>query len=191
MPAIRVSASDLLRAQHERAVNESRALFNLDGREYVRGIGFQPYPTAEEVYNRSNTAIVEDDEFEDLGLRDFVIANQRAGRHRYMRWREAINPNQRGLLTRGLETWDPVEERSTILETSLAYTASVGMAAFEEIVLLRRRVCGLLSSLVMSLLTVSSRWIPWSLFIVRLRWRGSVWRGLMTISTMRSGVSGG
>ena len=145
MPAIRsysTSASqNEARQQFERSLNATRVCHNVHGRMYARGPGFVPYPEAEDVFIRSNTAVGDDDGFEDLGLSDFVIANRRVGRHRYERYRNYMNGNHLGMFERGLMDWDMEEQESTILEALLGYTASMGMMMFEQQELVHRRVC--------------------------------------------------
>ena len=46
---------------------------------------------------------------------------------------------QRGLFNRGLEPWDHTEEYSSILEASMAYTASMGMMLYKQNKFLRER----------------------------------------------------
>ena len=42
---------------------------------------YSPYPSVEEVHTQSNTAVPDDDTFEDLGLNDFIVAQCRIARH--------------------------------------------------------------------------------------------------------------
>ena len=139
MPAARFSVSASL-AESRRSGSSNR--FNPHGRQYRHGPGFHPYPLSTEVFLRSSTADADDESWDELGLFDFVLTNQRIGRHRFNRHSASMVESQRGLFNRGLEPWDPEERYSDVLEASLAYTASMGMMLYEQNELLRRRVCG-------------------------------------------------
>ena len=135
MPAIRSisSASNAaLREQFERNLNQSRVRYNTNGRQYARGVGYTPYPELEDVYIRSNGVDVSEESFEELGLSDYIIVQQRIGRTRFDRWRNVMNIHQRDLLFRGLEPWDKDEEYNKVLEASLAYSSAIGVMLFEQ-----------------------------------------------------------
>ena len=130
-----------LQQQYERVLQRSAVGYNVHGRMYARR-GGDLYPTIEEVLNRSNTAVPDDDEFEDLGLNDFIMAQRRIACHRVGRRREFMSTHTRGLIARGLEEWDVEDEpHSGEVEVSIAYAASVGMAAIESDVMIVERVC--------------------------------------------------
>ena len=135
MPAIRSisSASNAaLRDQYERSLNQSRSRYNPNGRQYARGVGYTPYPELEDVFIRSNGVDVSEESFEELGLSDFIIVQQRIGRNRFDRWRNVMNAHQRDVLFRGLEPWDKDEEYHKVLEASLAYSSAIGVMLFEQ-----------------------------------------------------------
>jgi len=99
------------------------------------------YPTIEETLNCSNTAVPDDDEFEDLGLNDFIMAQRRIAGHRLRRRREFMSVHTRGLISRGIEEWEmDYEPHSGEVEVSIAYGAAIGMAAIELDVMLADRV---------------------------------------------------
>ena len=76
------SASEATRRQqYEASINRSCVHFNRTGRAYSCGSTFVPYPLLEDLYNRSNHAVTEDDDFADLGLNDFVSAQRRITQH--------------------------------------------------------------------------------------------------------------
>jgi len=105
-----------------------------------RGDGL--YPTIEEMLNRSNTAVPDDDEFEDLGLNGFIMAQRRIAGHRLGRRRDFMSVHTRGLISRGIEEWDmEYEPHSGEVEVSIAYAAAIGMAAVESDAMMNDRVC--------------------------------------------------
>jgi len=117
------------------------------------------YPTIEEVLNCSNTTVPDDDEFEDLGLNDFIMAQRRIANHRMGRRREFMSTHTRGLIARGLEDWDMDDEpHSGEVEVSIAYAASVEMAAIESDVMIMERVCVLIL-FVVRYVDLPYRWI--------------------------------
>ena len=143
------SASEATRRQqYEASINWSRVHFNRPGRAYSRGSTFIPYPLLEDVYNRSNHAVTEDDDFADLGLNDFVSAQRRIAQHQLNRRCERLNVRERGLLGRPLEDWDKEEgsdEVSRIINTCMSYTASVGVQGVECDIVMMEEVCDTLS----------------------------------------------
>ena len=136
MPAQRQSSSSgsasLLFGFHQR--------YNPFGWEFHRRSAFVPYPLQEEILIRTNGSTADDELWEELGLYDFMMTNQRVGRNRFNSHSHSMLESQQGLFNRGLEPWDVNEEYSSILETSLAYTASMGMMLYEQNEFLRERV---------------------------------------------------
>ena len=135
MPAIRSisSASNAaLCEQYERNLNQSRVHYNTNGCQYARGVGYTPYPELEDVFIRSNGVDVSEESFEELGLSDYIIVQQRIGRNRFDQWRNVMNAHQRDVLFRGLEPWDKDEEYSKVLEASLVYLSAIGVMLFEQ-----------------------------------------------------------
>jgi len=139
MPAQRNTVSSLassslasLRHQYDAALVTASLHHNAHLRTYARGShGAVPYPDIEDVFNRSNSAVVEDDDFSDIGLNDFFLAQRRIARHKLRRFGRRANEGQRGLIDRGLQDWDQGEPESTQIETSMMYTASVAMTLME------------------------------------------------------------
>jgi len=56
------------------------------------------YPTIEEVHNQSNTAVPDDDEFEDLGLNNFIMAQHLIACHHVGCRREFMSVHVRATL---------------------------------------------------------------------------------------------
>src|ERR1700733_936682 len=125
MPATRNSHS------YQGSSNREESSFNLERFTTARNDTRRPYPSETDVYRRSST-INPDEGFFDLGLRDFLIANRRVARRSLNRL--AITPYQSGLLHRGAQHFmDSREPFNAVLQASLGYTASVGVACFDEL----------------------------------------------------------
>jgi len=138
--SISSASQSALRQQYEHVLQCLAVGYNVRGRMYARG-GGDLYPTIEETLNRSNTAVPDDDEFEDLGLNDFIMAQRRIASHRLRRRREFMSVHTRGLISRGIEEWDvDYEPHSGEVEVSIAYAAAIGMAAVESDVMITDRV---------------------------------------------------
>jgi len=138
--SISSASQSSLRQQYERVLQRSAVGYNVRGRMYARR-GGDLYPTIEETLNRSNTAVPDDDEFEDLGLNDFIMAQRWIAGHRLRRRREFMSVHTRGLISHGIEEWDvDYEPHSGEVEVSIAYAAAIGMAAVESDVMITDRV---------------------------------------------------
>jgi len=74
---------------------------------------------------------VEDDDFSDIGLNDFFLAQRRIARHKLRRFGRRANEGQCGLIDHGLQDWDQGEPESMQIETSMMYTASVATTLME------------------------------------------------------------
>ena len=99
---------------------------------YTRGShGVAPYPNIEDVFNHSNSAVVEDDDFSDIGLNNFLHAQRRIARHKLCHYGRRANEGQCGLIDRGLQDWDQGEPGSQEIEMSMMYTASVATTLME------------------------------------------------------------
>ena len=121
-----------LRCQYDAALATTSLHHNSHLRTYARGShGVAPYPNIEDVFNHSNSAVVEDDDFSDIGLNDFLLAQRRIARHKLRRHGRRANEGQRGLIDRGLQDWDQGEPESQQIEASMMYTASVATTLME------------------------------------------------------------
>ena len=150
MPAQRQSSS----SGSSSLLSGFRQRYNPFGREFRRRSAFVPYPLQEDILICTNGSTADDESWEELGLYDFVMTNQRIGRNRFNHHSGSMLQSQQGLFNRGLEPWDVDEEYSNILETSMAYTASMGMMLYEQNEFLRERV-SVLFELVRTLLLTS------------------------------------
>jgi len=140
MPAQRNSVSSLassssqasLRRQYDAALATASPHHNIHLQLYARGShGVAPYPDIEDVFNCSNSVVVEDDDFSNIGLNDFLLAQRRIACHRLRRHGRRANEGQRGLIDRGLQDWDQGEPESQQIEASMMYTASMATTLME------------------------------------------------------------
>ena len=130
--------------QYEASVSHSQVRFNQTGRAYSWGLTFIPHPLLEDVYNRSNHAITEDDDFTDLGLNDFVSAQHRIAQHQLNCHSTQLNIREQGLLSHPLEDWDQEEgsdEASGVIDTCMSYTVAVGVQGMERDIVMSDEVC--------------------------------------------------
>jgi len=99
---------------------------------YARGShSVPPYPDIEDVFNRSNLAVVENDDFSDVGLNDFLLAQRRIARHKLRRYGRRANEGQCGLIDCGLQDWDQGEPESQEIEMSMMYMVSMATTLME------------------------------------------------------------
>jgi len=87
--------------------------FNVCGCMYACQ-GGDLYPTIKEVHNQSNTTVPDDDEFEDLGLNDFIMAQCLIACHRVERRREFMSIHTCGLIACSPEEWDVDDEPHSV-----------------------------------------------------------------------------
>ena len=76
--------------------------FNIHCFTSARNNVSQPYPSPTSVYNHSNCHDPFNDDFSDLGLHDFCVANRRIARRKLEHLQ--IDPYATGLLSRGVQT---------------------------------------------------------------------------------------
>jgi len=133
VPSLASSSSQAsLRRQYDAALATASLHHNTHLQTYARGShGVAPYPDIEDLFNRSNLAVVEDDDFSDIGLNYFLLAQRRIAHHKLHRHRRRANEGQRGLIDRGLQDWDQGEPESQQIEASMMYTASVATTLME------------------------------------------------------------
>ena len=130
------------REQFDAGVANTARTFNLTCCTYARGShAFTPYPTNEEVFLRSSSTINDDDEFDDLSISDFLIAQRRIAQHRHRNFRNRMNEAERALFGRTLERInDNVDVEWTSITVSTAFTSSVAMGLLERNIALEDRV---------------------------------------------------
>ena len=98
-----------------------------------------PYPSCKDVYLRSNTSNLGSDEFQDLRLNDFLVAQRRVARRKLEHLR--LTPYQGSLLSRGVQPqWEQREPYNMVLEASLGYAALCSVVVMDEVADLNERV---------------------------------------------------
>ena len=115
------------------------SLHNRDRFSSARDDLSRPYPSYEDVYLRSNTSNPGSDEFQNLGLNDFLVAQRRVARQKLERLQ--LTPYQGSLFSRGVQPhWEQREPYNAVLEASIGYTASCGVVVMYEVADLNERV---------------------------------------------------
>ena len=115
------------------------SLHNRDRFSSARDDLSRPYPSYEDVYLRSNTSNPGSDEFQDLGLNDFLVAQRRVGRRKLEHLQ--LTPYQGSLFSRGVQPhWEQREPYNAVLEASIRYAASCGVVVMDEVADLNERV---------------------------------------------------
>ena len=121
------------REQFNAGVANAARTFNLTNHQYARGShAFTPYPTNKEVFLRSSSAINDDDEFDDLSILDFFIAQRHVAQHRHHHFRNRMNEAEHALFGRTLERMDAdMDAEWTSIAVSSSFTSSVVMGLLE------------------------------------------------------------
>ena len=97
------------------------------------------YPSYEDVYLCSNTSNPGSDEFQDLGLNDFLVAQRQVTRRKLEHLQ--LTPYQGSLFSRGVQPhWEQWESYNAVLEASIGYAASCGVVVMDEVADLNERV---------------------------------------------------
>ena len=98
-----------------------------------------PYPSYEDVYLRSNTSNSGSDEFQDLGLNNFLVTQRRVARRKLEHLQ--LTPYQGSLFSRGVQPqWEQREPYNMVLEASLRYAASCSVVVMDEVADLNERI---------------------------------------------------
>ena len=90
-----------------------------------------PYPCYEDVYIHSNTHNPCDEEFADLSLNDFFVAQRWVTRHKL----ECLHltPHQGSLLSWGVQpNWEQRELYNAVLKASIRYAVSCSVVVMDE-----------------------------------------------------------
>ena len=115
------------------------SLHNRDRFSSARDDLSHPYPSYEDVYLCSNTSNPSSDEFQDLGLNDFLVAQRRVARRKLEHLQ--LTPYQGSLFSRGVQPhWEQQEPYNAVLEASIGYTASCSVVVMDEVADLNERV---------------------------------------------------
>ena len=98
-----------------------------------------PYPSYKDVYLRSNMSNPGSDEFQDLGLNDFLVTQRQVARRKLERLQ--LTPYQGSLFSRGVQPhWEQWEPYNAVLEASIGYAASCSVVVMDEVADLNERV---------------------------------------------------
>src|SRR5258707_6016232 len=99
----------------------------------------RPYPSAHDVYRRSNIHNPDEDEFADVGLSDFLIAHRRVARRKLERLE--LSTYQAGLLSRGVQVgMERREPYNAVLEAAMGYAGACSVAAMDDVALVNEKV---------------------------------------------------
>ena len=108
------------------------SLHNRDRFSSARDDLSRPYPSYKDVYLRSNMSNPGSDEFQDLGLNDFLVAQRRVARQKLEHLQ--LTPYQGSLFSRGVQPhWEQREPYNAVLEASIGYAASCGVVVMDEV----------------------------------------------------------
>ena len=112
---------------------------NQDGFTSARDDLTHPYPQYEGVYAWSSSHDIHDEEFADLSLNNFLVAQRWVAR-----WKLEclqLTPHQGSLLSQDVQPhWEQQEQYNAVLKASIRYTASCGIVVMDEVASLNERV---------------------------------------------------
>ena len=115
------------------------SLHNRDRFSSARDDLSRPYPSYEDVYLHSNTSNLRSNEFQDLRLNDFLVAQRRVARQKLECLQ--LTPYQGSLFSRGVQPqWEQREPYNMVLEASLRYAALCSVVVMDEVADLNERV---------------------------------------------------
>ena len=112
---------------------------NQDGFSNTHDDLTRPYPCYEDVYTWSSSSNIHDEEFADLSLNDFLVAQRWVARRTLEHLQ--LTPHQGSLLSWGVQPhWEQQEPYNAVLEASIGYAASCGIVVMDEVASLNERV---------------------------------------------------
>ena len=115
------------------------SLHNRDHFSSARDDLSHPYPSYKDVCLHSNTSNPGSDEFQDLGLNNFLVTQRRVARQKLEHLQ--LTPYQGSLLSRGVQPqWEQQEPYNMVLEASLGYAALCSVVVMDEVADLNERV---------------------------------------------------
>ena len=98
-----------------------------------------PYPQYEDIYAHSSSHDIHDEEFVDLGLNEFLVAQRWVARKRLEHLQ--LTPHQGSLLSQGVQPhWEQRKLYNVVLEASIGYTASCSVVVMDEVASQNKRV---------------------------------------------------
>ena len=99
----------------------------------------KPYPHYEGIYVHSNTHNLCDEEFTDLSLNNFLVAQRQVARQKLEHLQ--LTPYQGSFLFQGVQPhWEQWELYNVVLKASIGYAASCGVVVMDEVASLNERV---------------------------------------------------
>ena len=115
------------------------SLHNRDRFSSARDDLSRPYPSYKDVYLRSNMSNPSSDEFQDLGLNDFLVTQRQVARRKLEHLQ--LTPYQGSLFSWGVQPhWEQREPYNAVLEASIRYTALCSIVVMDEVADLNKRV---------------------------------------------------
>ena len=112
---------------------------NQDGFTSAHNDLTHPYPCYEDIYARFSSSDIYDEEFADLSLNNFLVAQRRVTRRKLERLQLTLH--QGSLLSWGVQPhWEQQEPYNAVLEASIRYAASCGVVVMDEVASLNERV---------------------------------------------------
>ena len=116
----------------------------------------RPYPHYKDICACSSSHDVPDEEFADLGLNDFLVAQRRVARWKLEHLQLTLH--QESLLSQGVQPhWEQWELYNVVLKASIRYAASCSVFVMDEVASVR-------PTWPSTILTLSHRWVSESLF---------------------------
>ena len=98
-----------------------------------------PYPCYKDIYTHSSSHDIHDEEFADLGLNNFLVAQRQVTRPKLEHLQ--LTPHQGSLLSWGVQPhWEQQEPYNALLQASIRYAASCGIVVMDEVASLNERV---------------------------------------------------
>ena len=112
-------------------------IFRLALDQTINHLIANPYPSAADLWRRTDSSFIGEEEFKDLYFRDFVTVGRRVTRRSQASL--AATPNQMAILSRGTNI-TMTEARDISLGDSVQYTSMVGTMLAESMAVDREEV---------------------------------------------------
>ena len=112
---------------------------NQDGFTSTHNDLTRPYPHYKDIYAWSSLSDIHDEEFADLSLNNFLVAQRWVARRKLECLQ--LTPHQGSLLSQGVQPhWEQREPYNAVLEASIGYAALCGIVVMDEVASLNERV---------------------------------------------------
>ena len=140
MPAYRASSVDAHTAVADATDRVTHYLdFNSRRHSGARHRPSLPYPTAQNVWERSAGPNEADDDFRDLYMADFLNVSKRTARHKLRNIRPGRHLDE--LLARGVaRRLEGQDGHSDVLESAVGYSAAMGTMLLEDQIMVESKV---------------------------------------------------